>query len=56
MAVMPKEATVKLRLDTAEFFEAVDQLPDEVLDRLADKLAARIEWKLRDRARLRGDR
>jgi predicted Zn-dependent protease with MMP-like domain len=48
------EATVKVRVDLSEFHEAVneavDNLPDEILDRLATK----IERKLLERQRRQG--
>jgi hypothetical protein len=51
-----KDATVKVRLDTSELLQQLDELPDELLDRLADKLVGRIERRLLDRGRRRGDR
>jgi hypothetical protein len=54
MAVMPKEATVKLHLDTSDALERIAEFPDEVLDRLADKLTDRVIKRIRQQERLEG--
>lgn len=56
MAVMPKEQTIKLRLDTSQFLDQIDHLDDEALDRLAERLAPRVERALLRLARMRGER
>jgi len=46
------ELVVRVRLDPAELFQAVDELPDEVLDRLAVKVLQ--QMKRRERRQGRG--
>lgn len=44
--MMISEAVVKVRLDPSELYDAIDNLPDELLDRLADKLTAPVTERI----------